>query len=170
MNLTLSSQGLQLELLGWETHAYPQFGEDPQAVINNQIGTDYDIFIGVLWARIGTPTPRHPSGTLEEFQTAYQKWQAGRGSVNLMIYFKDEPVPPSKLDPAQLAHVQSFKNELLAAFTGLFKRSTISKRKSGYTYSGWFKNGGNSRLQMLRPQSGTQDRLLGGMVLLMVLI
>ncbi|MDP3000713.1 MAG: DUF4062 domain-containing protein, partial [Bryobacterales bacterium] len=71
MNSILSSQGLQLELLGWETHAYPEFGSDPQAVISSQLGTDYDIFIGVLWSRVGTPTPRYPSGTLEEFQAAY---------------------------------------------------------------------------------------------------
>src|SRR5579864_6300541 len=31
MNLILSSEGSQLELLGWETHAYPEFGPGPQA-------------------------------------------------------------------------------------------------------------------------------------------
>ena len=78
-------------------------------VISNQIGTDYDIFIGVLWSRVGTATPRNPSGTLEEFQMAYQKWKASPDSVMLMIYFKDESVPPSELDPVQLSQLQSFK-------------------------------------------------------------
>jgi hypothetical protein len=78
MNLTLSNQGLQLELLRWETHTFPDFGEYPQTVIQDQIGSDYDIFVGVLWSRIGTPTPRYPSGTLEEFDTAYQNGKQRR--------------------------------------------------------------------------------------------
>jgi len=65
---------IELELVRWETHAYPNFGKDAQAVINEQIGTEYDIFIGILWSRLGTPTPRFASGTLEEFYAAYEKW------------------------------------------------------------------------------------------------
>jgi hypothetical protein len=59
--------GLRLELVGWETHTHPGFGTDLQAVINEQIGNDYDVFVGLLWSKLGTPTPRHPSGTIEEF-------------------------------------------------------------------------------------------------------
>lgn len=99
----------------WETHAYPNFGKDPQAVINEQIGTDYDIFIGILWSRLGTPTPRFASGTLEEFYTAYEKWKANPSSITLMIYFKDEPVAPSQLDADQLGQIQKFKKELPAS-------------------------------------------------------
>jgi CRISPR/Cas system CSM-associated protein Csm2 small subunit len=117
LNLLSSSQDsiIQLALVRWETHAYPSFGQDPQAVINAQIGTEYDIFIGILWSRVGTPTPRFPSGTLEEFWAAYKKWQSDRTSVTLMIYFKDEPLSPSQLDTSQLAQVQSFKKELSSA-------------------------------------------------------
>ena len=35
--------GIRLELVRWETHAYPSFGEDPQSVINEQIPDDYDL-------------------------------------------------------------------------------------------------------------------------------
>ena len=45
--------GLRLELARWETDAYPEMGR-PQAVINRQIAP-YDIFIGILWKRFGTP-------------------------------------------------------------------------------------------------------------------
>src|SRR3954451_452057 len=77
MNLATSGEhGVQLEVISWETHASPAFGSDPQAVINSQVPSDYDIFVGVLWARVGTPTPRSKSGTLEEYQLAYQRWRA----------------------------------------------------------------------------------------------
>ena len=69
LNDTWSRQlGLRLELLRWETHAFPNIGEDAQAVINEQVPTDYDVFIGIMWHRSGTPTGRAGSGTIEEFR------------------------------------------------------------------------------------------------------
>jgi hypothetical protein len=61
---------LRLELLRWETDTFPGLGSDSQAVINEQIAEDFDIFVGILWSRFGTPTPRAESGTEEEFNRA----------------------------------------------------------------------------------------------------
>ncbi|MBN2251236.1 MAG: DUF4062 domain-containing protein, partial [Candidatus Altiarchaeota archaeon] len=66
--------GIHLDLIGWETHAYPGISTDPQAVINKQIDDDYDIFIGIMWKRLGTPTERGGSGTEEEFDRAYKRY------------------------------------------------------------------------------------------------
>ena len=105
---------IRLELVRWETHAYPSFGEDPQAVINEQIPDDYDLFIGLMWYRFGTPTGRAGSGTLEEFQRAKERFDKDPSSLQLMVYFKDVPVPvpPSKLDYSQLAEVNKFRSTL----------------------------------------------------------
>ena len=67
-----SEKGLTLQVVGWETDARPGFGGDPQSLVNAQIAdmTRYDLFIGVLWDRFGTPTPRAGSGTEEEFNRA----------------------------------------------------------------------------------------------------
>ena len=40
---------VSLELLTWEFSTYPSIGKYPQSVINEQIGNDYDIFIGLMW-------------------------------------------------------------------------------------------------------------------------
>lgn len=106
--------GLRLELVRWETHAYPGFADDVQAVINSQIPDDYDIFIGIMWYRFGTATGRAGSGTEEEFDRAKKRFDADSNSVQLMIYFKDTPAPiaPSKLDHSQLAKVANFRNNL----------------------------------------------------------
>ena len=45
---------LALEVVGWETDVRPAAGR-PQDAINRQIGT-YDVFVGVMWRRYGTPT------------------------------------------------------------------------------------------------------------------
>jgi len=76
----------RIELLRWEKDTYPDFGADGQDVINRQIGLDYDIFIGVMWKRFGTPTNRAESGTEEEFERAYSKFKEN-GSLKIMFYF-----------------------------------------------------------------------------------
>lgn len=65
-----------------------------------------------MWCRYGTATGRAGSGTVEEFQRAKARYDTDPSSVKLMIYFKDAPIPPSELDPVQLAKVNEFRQSL----------------------------------------------------------
>ena len=113
LNVTWSRElGIRLDLVRWETHAYPGMAEDPQAVINEQIPQDYDLFIGIMWSRYGTPTGRAGSGTVEEFQRTKERHDADPTSVKIMFYFKDAALAPSKIDPEQLAQVNAFQISL----------------------------------------------------------
>jgi hypothetical protein len=102
----------RLELVRWETHAVPGIGEGPQDVVNRTVPQDYDIFIGMLWAHFGTPTDRAESGTEEEFGAAFAKYTNAPNSVDIMFYFKDEPIAPSRLDPEQLRKIHAFRTRL----------------------------------------------------------
>lgn len=104
--------GVRLELVRWETDAVPGFGEDPQDVVNQTMPMTYDIFIGIMWTRVGTPTSRAGSGTIEEFERAHARFKADPNSVQILLYFKDEPVSPSKIDPIQFAEVSKFRGGL----------------------------------------------------------
>jgi hypothetical protein len=104
--------GARLELVRWETHVTPGVSVDAQAVINEAIDDEYDIFIGLLWARFGTPTGRAGSGTEEEFTRAYARYKRDPSAVRIMFYFKDAPIPPSQIDADQLAKVAAFRSEL----------------------------------------------------------
>lgn len=104
-----SAVGIHLEVIAWESHSTPALGEDPQAILSEQLGDDYDLFIGILWARVGTPTPRAPSGTIEEFRRAYDRWKADPSAVSVMFYFKTQALSPLDLDPDQLAQVRAFR-------------------------------------------------------------
>lgn len=106
-----SSDNIRLELLCWEDSTHPSFGDYPQDVVNSQIGDDYDVFIGILWARFGTPTPKYESGTEEEFYRAYERYKNG-DSIELLVYRKDESIPPSSIDVEQLQKVNSFTSEV----------------------------------------------------------
>lgn len=107
----LSGMDVRLEVISWDTHGAPDLGSDPQAVLNRQLN-NWDIYIGLLGNRFGTPTPRADSGTEEEFNAAYQRWSNNNRSCRIMFYFSDAPVPPSQLDPEQLAKVQFFRSKL----------------------------------------------------------
>lgn len=104
--------GIRLELVRWETHSFPGMGDDAQDVINEQIPKDYDLFIGIMWSRYGTQTGRAGSGTVEEFERAKTRYDTGKDDVKIMMYFKDEPLPLSRIDPAQLQKVNEFRESL----------------------------------------------------------
>lgn len=113
LNRTWSqSLKLRLDLVKWETHTNPGFGAYPQDVINQQLNDEYDVFIALFWTKIGTPTNTSESGTIEEFERAYQKYQDNPSSVEIMVYFKDQAIPPSTMDFVQLQKIQLLKNQL----------------------------------------------------------
>lgn len=95
----------------WEEDALPTFGEDGQDIINKQRGEDYDFFIGIMFNRFGTPTARAESGTEEEFNHAFARFEKG-DPVTIMFYFNDLPVKPSTLNETQFSKVQEFKKRV----------------------------------------------------------
>jgi hypothetical protein len=102
---------LSLELVRYETHSFPDLGP-PQQVINRQIPLDYDIFIGLMWRRCGTPTDTSPSGTIEEFRRACEKRKQGQ-LPRIMFYFCEQMIPiPDAAELNQLAEVVKFREEL----------------------------------------------------------
>ncbi len=111
-NVWGKSFSIRVELVDWQTHVHPGISTDPQAVINEQIRDDYDIFIGILWTKIGTPTGRAPSGTIEEYLRAYNRYKANPDNVRVMFYFKTTPIAPTEIDPDQLKQVKDFQNSL----------------------------------------------------------
>jgi len=113
LNRTWSrSLNLRLELVKWETDIHPGFGKYPQDVINQQLNDEYDIFIALFWSKIGSPTDVAESGTIEEFERAYKKYKIDPSSLDIMVYFKDQAIPPSKMDFVQLQKLQSLKEQM----------------------------------------------------------
>jgi hypothetical protein len=116
LNLTISAiapeKGIVLDLIKWETHVHPGLGQDAQDVVNQQIGS-YDIFVGVMWKRFGTPTTAAESGTEEEFRRAQAVWEKSK-SLPVLFYFCQASFAPPKTqgELEQLSKVISFRTEL----------------------------------------------------------
>ncbi|MYD85874.1 MAG: hypothetical protein F4137_20655 [Acidobacteria bacterium] len=87
VNNLLRSTGIRFEMLSWDTHVRPGLGRDAQSVINEQIGDDYTVLVGIMWTRFGSPTGRADSGTEEEFTRVLERHERGE-RVDAMFYFK----------------------------------------------------------------------------------
>lgn len=71
----------RLELVNWRTHSYPDTGTRPQALINRQFADRADIVVAVFWKKLGSPTGKAASGTVEEIERALKRRK------KVMIYF-----------------------------------------------------------------------------------
>lgn len=111
LNSTLcQGKNIVLQLVKWETDCYPAMGR-PQSEINKQIG-QYDIFVGIMWKRFGTPTGRAKSGTEEEFRHAYSTWQKSKAPHILFYFCKTPFMPQSREEVKQIGKVIDFRDEV----------------------------------------------------------
>lgn len=104
--------GFELQSLKWENDVHPGIGEDGQDVINRQIEGKYDLFIGIMYTRFGSPTNRAESGTAEEFDIAYKK-AVELKNLEIMFYFNDQEINPSKIDLKQFESVRNFRDNVV---------------------------------------------------------
>jgi hypothetical protein len=112
------ASGFRLELFRWEDDVTPQIGPKPQQVVDAQT-PPYDIYLGILKHRFGTPTGRYGSGTEKEFRDASKRWKQG-GWPWILFYFCHDPIDPANFDPEQYAKVDKFRKELEKKKKGLY--------------------------------------------------
>ncbi|MBE9092408.1 hypothetical protein [Tychonema sp. LEGE 07203] len=114
INRTIApSKGVILEVVS-SKHTFPGYGQDGQSVLNKQIGPmkQYEIFLGIMWSRVGTPTKRAPSGTIEEFRRAVRA-NKSHEKPEIWFYFRKLEAhldTQEKLEQAQ--KVVTFKKEV----------------------------------------------------------
>ena len=109
------SQAITLRMLAWPDDIRPGVNTDAQSEIDRQVA-GYDIYLGLLGTRFGTPTSRGESGTQEEFETAISRFSSDPTSVRLLFYFKKSLVgmDPYELDVEGLKKVKDFRDDLKA--------------------------------------------------------
>lgn len=108
----LANMNRMLEPILWEVDVVPGVGEDAQDHINTEVGETYDIFLGMMWNRIGTRTPREVSGTVEELERALARFRREPTSIRILMYFCEADIPRGSFDPEQFKQVEKFKERL----------------------------------------------------------
>lgn len=130
LNLTFGSRNnLILEIVKWETHSAPGISQiSTQEIINNDTRQDYDLFLGILWKKFGTPTTNAESGTEEEFNLAYKRFCENPTSLQVLFYFKNSaPKSLSEINPNDLIKINSFREKLGALNTFYWEFNTVNE-------------------------------------------
>jgi len=96
-----------VEPVRMETHAMAALGDHPQAIINRQLLDRCDFLIAIFWSRLGTPTPKAPSGTVQEIKEFVER----KGGENVLLFFSKNAYP-SDVDLRELKRLKRFKNEM----------------------------------------------------------
>jgi hypothetical protein len=99
------SKNIVLLPVNWEYSVYSSFGNRPQEILNKQILKNADLLVGIFWTRIGTPTGKAISGTVEEIGEHIKIEKP------TMLYFSNRDINPERFDPVQYKAVQDMKNE-----------------------------------------------------------
>ncbi len=89
------SRGVILRPVLWERHVTPELGDRPQAIINRRLLKDADVLVAIFWTRLGSPTGRANSGTIEEIE---EFCSSGKPTL---LYFSRRPVRPHEMNAEQ---------------------------------------------------------------------
>ena len=105
----MRTHGVALRVVGWPDDVRPGVNVDLQTEINKQFGAEFDIYLGILGTRFGTPTRTAGSGTEEEFEEGLKRLRSDSCSLRVLFYFKTGPVDPFNLETDQLQKVKEFR-------------------------------------------------------------
>ena len=103
-----------------EYSSHADSGVDAQALLNSQFG-EYDLFLGIMWMRFGTETPRAGSGTEEEFNLALEHATADPSRRKLMFYFCEANPDFEDIEPGQYSKVKAFRRRVQDSKLVLYK-------------------------------------------------
>ena len=112
--------GIVLEVADWRM-VVPDMGRAQQVIFDQLKPTSWDVFVGILWHRFGTPPAgidphtqkEYLAGTEEEIKTAYRLWRQ-HGKPRIMIYRCMRDPKITDLDPDQFKRVKEFFKEFEA--------------------------------------------------------
>ncbi len=88
----------------WASSTYPTAGARPQASINKQIVDKSDLLICIFGARLGEPTGKALSGSIEEIDEHI------KAEKPVMVFFKKSG--SYDIDPAQLQKVKDYRESI----------------------------------------------------------
>jgi hypothetical protein len=112
LNRAFEIRKISIRGLGWEEYVTPGIASDSQAVINDQLLTEYDILIAIFGTRLGTPTAASASGTVEEIEHAIADSNSPLGKHRVQVYFRDRIESASSVSIDDLKKVADFRESL----------------------------------------------------------
>ncbi len=153
------AKDIVLQVVSWENDTFPGYGMDAQALINAQIAkmAKYSLLVGIMWNRLGTPTPRAASGTVEEFERAVAA-RTQHGQPDIWFYFRQAKAQLDTVEQLeQRKKVVAFMEQVQAnGYSVSYKSPTEFRKKFHNQMLLWL----NARIGEAKPsprKEGTQE-------------
>lgn len=103
---------INFETFKWENDVLPDMGKNGQEIIDESVErSNYDIFIGIMRYRFGTPTKIAGSGTEHEFIKSIEKKKTDP-EIKIIFFFNNEDINPKNFDYDEYQKVQNFKKKI----------------------------------------------------------
>ncbi len=96
----------RVEFTNWRTHSYPATGKRPQSILNKQVVDGADIIVALFRDRLGSPTGKAASGTVEEIQRGIRQRKA------VMVYFGNLQTPGIRRRRDEAERIDQFRKQL----------------------------------------------------------
>ncbi|SEO08593.1 hypothetical protein SAMN05192574_105249 [Mucilaginibacter gossypiicola] len=115
--LFITNSSIRFKALDWRDIVAKMDGRAQEQI--NEVFSDYDIYLGMLWMRFGTPTgainpdtnTEYQSGTEEEFRLALLKYRNGQ-QINMYLFFKEPKASGTLSETKQHMRVLEFYEEV----------------------------------------------------------
>lgn len=113
-------RGVVLMPWRWESSSVPLMGQSAQGIINAQGLDQADVVVVLFGTRLGTQTATALSGTVEELVRASEQGKP------VHVYFSQEAVDPSTIDPEALASLREYKRNLDGLYSEFSNASDLT--------------------------------------------
>lgn len=97
------SMDIFVKTLHWSKNVIPKAGDHPQSIINKQLVDKADAVIAIFGNKIGAPTQKYDSGTIEEIEEMIKQRK------QVFVYFSEKPVKLSEINTDAVAQIKKFK-------------------------------------------------------------
>ena len=97
------SMDIFVKTLHWSKNVIPKAGDPPQSIINKQLVDKADAVIAIFGNKIGAPTQKYDSGTIEEIEEMIKQRK------QVFVYFSEKPVKLSEINTDAVAQIKKFK-------------------------------------------------------------
>ena len=104
------TNGVQVKLVQWKNLS-SGLNKSAQAEIDRQISNNYDIYLGVLGTRFGTPTEGSGSGTEHEYNNAVKAFKSDTTKLRVWFHFRNQ-IHLDRIDLDQLSKIQEFRDRI----------------------------------------------------------
>lgn len=117
------SQGIDVYTWKYDRDGFPSLDGSPQDDVDHQLPL-YDVYVGLMCSRVGTPTHDAASGTVKEFLDAKKRWER-TGAPRILFYFCRDPRDGER---TQVREVTAFREQFPGLFSTFENNSDLEKR------------------------------------------